>query len=87
MREAKEARAALVMFRNSPVCVIVLDLAMSGMDGYEFFEEFSCCEDSDCIPVIVATGHADSESEARALELGAWDSWVSLTFLGSSGSG
>ena len=58
-------------YRN--ISIIVLDVQMPVMNGYEFLK---VVKDDDLlkeIPVIVATGSNDVEEEERCLELGATD--------------
>ena len=55
------------------ISIIVLDVQMPVMNGYEFL---NAVKDDDLlkeIPVIVATGSSDVEEEERCLELGATD--------------
>lgn len=55
------------------ISIIVLDVQMPVMNGYEFLH---AVKDDDLlreIPVIVATGSSDIEEEERCLELGATD--------------
>jgi len=64
--DGAEAHAHL---RSGPrPCVIVLDLRMPGMDGYEFREEQLRDPALARIPVIVVSG--DGLVDERALELG-----------------
>ncbi|MDE6221789.1 MAG: EAL domain-containing protein [Lachnospiraceae bacterium] len=55
------------------VAVIVLDLIMPGMDGFQFMDEFYKHQEYDNIPVIVATSNNDWHSEQKCLEAGVWD--------------
>ena len=55
------------------IAVIVLDLIMPVMDGFEFMDEFRLHKEYDNIPVIVATSNEDWHSEKKCLEAGVWD--------------
>lgn len=55
------------------VAVIVLDLIMPVMDGFQFMDEFRKHQEYDNIPVIVATSNEDWHSEQKCLEAGVWD--------------
>ncbi|MDE6912473.1 MAG: EAL domain-containing protein, partial [Lachnospiraceae bacterium] len=55
------------------IAVIVLDLIMPVMDGFEFMDEFRLHKEFDNIPVIVATSNEDWHSEKKCLEAGVWD--------------
>jgi putative two-component system response regulator len=54
--------------------LILLDLSMPEMDGFEFLEKMRENEEYIGIPVIFVTGYNDSYSEERGLGLGAVDS-------------
>ena len=55
------------------IAVIVLDLIMPVMDGFQFMDEFRIHKEYDNIPVIVATSNEDWHSEKKCLEAGVWD--------------
>lgn len=55
------------------VSCVLLDMNDSVIDGYEFLKCLNEESDWKYIPVIVTTGLKGSDSEKRALELGAWD--------------
>ena len=58
-------------YRN--ISLIVLDVQMPVMNGYEFLKVVKEDDLLKEIPVIVATGSNDVEEEERCLELGATD--------------
>ena len=63
-----------ILERNiNKIAVIVLDLIMPVMDGFQFMEEFRRHKEYDNIPVIVATSNEDWHSEKKCLEAGVWD--------------
>lgn len=68
-QEALEVLAANI----DKVAVIVLDLIMPVMDGFQFMDEFRKHQEYDNIPVIVATSNEDWHSEQKCLEAGVWD--------------
>ena len=53
--------------------LIMLDVQMPRMNGYEFLEEYRQDELLSSVPVIVTTGASISEDEERCLSLGASD--------------
>ena len=53
--------------------LILLDIIMDGMDGYEVLAKLKTSEKTNNIPVIFITGLSDSENEAKGLILGADD--------------
>lgn len=70
---ATSGAMALALASQDPPSLILLDVVMPGMDGYQVLKELrniSQCRD---IPVIFITGHDDMENETRGLEAGAVD--------------
>ena len=53
--------------------LILLDVDMPEMDGFEALETLKKNENYKTIPVIFLTGKEDEESEKRGLEMGALD--------------
>jgi CheY-like chemotaxis protein len=51
--------------------LVILDLIMPQVDGYEVLEWVRSNRGSDSLPVIVLTASPDPEAEARSLALGA----------------
>lgn len=68
---AADGAEALRLLRSSPVDVILLDLQMEGMDGFEFLEKSGHMPDRP--PVVVITGLSDRNSVVRVLRMGAKD--------------
>ncbi len=56
-----------------PLDLILLDIVMPGMDGYEVCRRLKADEATKGIPVIFITGRSEEEEEARGLSLGAVD--------------
>jgi two-component system, cell cycle response regulator DivK len=50
--------------------VVIMDLALPGMDGWETTRHLKADEDTRDIPVIALTGHVVGDSRARALAVG-----------------
>lgn len=70
---ATDGATALDLAGREPPSLILLDLVMPGMDGYQVLgalRGMSQCRD---VPVIFITGHGDTENETRGLEAGAVD--------------
>jgi diguanylate cyclase (GGDEF)-like protein len=61
--------------------LVLLDVMMPGMDGYEVCRRLKQDVSSAAIPVIFITGLTDAEAETRGLELGALD-YVTKPFTG-----
>ena len=73
--EASDGKEALeVLGANlDKIAVVVLDLIMPVMDGFQFMDEFRQHQEYDHIPVIVTTSNEDWHSEQKCLESGVWD--------------
>ena len=79
--EAENGEKALEILakRKNSIVLIILDLIMPVMDGYEFLKVYRSMDEYRYIPVIVSTTNDDAENERRCLELGAWD-FIPKTF-------
>lgn len=67
------AEQALEMVKEAVPDVVVLDLVMPGMDGYEFMERLKVIKPGEFLPILVISAQGDSGSKRRALESGARD--------------
>ncbi|MDM4764449.1 diguanylate cyclase [Pelomonas sp. SE-A7] len=68
-----QATQALGLCRDRQPDLLLLDVEMPGMDGYELCRELKRTPDLADIPVIFVTAHQDAEAETRGLEVGAVD--------------
>ena len=59
--------------------LVVLDIGLPGMDGWEVLDRIRRDETTQSIPVVVLTAHAEEESRRRANEGGA-DAFVTKPF-------
>ena len=71
--EAHDGREALDVIEKQPVSVMLMDLVMPVMDGFELLGALKRDTRYAEFPVIVMTAHSDGDSEARAMEMGAAD--------------
>ena len=73
--DASDGKEALeILEANSGrISVVLLDLIMPVMDGFQFMNEFRKHQEYNNIPVIVATANDDWHSEQKCLEAGVWD--------------
>ncbi|MFZ4860221.1 MAG: response regulator, partial [Desulfuromonadaceae bacterium] len=67
------AKALRIARSDNPPDLILLDITMSGMDGYEVCRQLKCDPSTRDIPVIFLTARTEVEDEKRGLELGAAD--------------
>lgn len=70
---ASGARDAWRAVRSHPIDLILLDLRMPEIDGFQFLQELKSDVNHRHVPVIVVSVDDNSDSMARALALGAAD--------------
>ena len=66
-------KALEIVASESPPDLILLDIMMPGMDGYEVCRRLKCNPSTSDIPVIFLTIMSEMEDEKKGLELGAVD--------------
>ncbi len=71
VKAAVNGMMALKIAEKKPPDLILLDIRMPQMDGYEVCRRLKANETTAAIPVIFLTGESDAESEADAIEIGA----------------
>ena len=76
---AKNGKTALAIAQKANPSLILLDIMMPEMDGYEVCRRLKAEEKTARIPVIFVTALADEEDEAKGLGLGAVD-YISKPF-------
>jgi Response regulator containing a CheY-like receiver domain and an HD-GYP domain len=70
---AKSGELALQICAQKTPDLILLDVEMPGMDGYEAIARLKADERLKQVPVIFLTGNADAETQKKCLESGAVD--------------
>jgi CheY-like chemotaxis protein len=71
--KAGSGREALETIGNQAIDVVLLDVMMPGMDGFEVCRRIKSDERCRNIPVIMITAYADKENRIRGIEAGAED--------------
>jgi diguanylate cyclase (GGDEF)-like protein len=71
--EAKNGHEAVDLYSESQPDVILMDVEMPGMDGYQACATIRHCKESAGVPIVMVTGHDDTESINRAYTVGATD--------------
>jgi len=64
---------ALEVLKRGPVDLVLLDIMMPGMTGFEVLKTVRLARSPAALPVIMVTAKTDSEDVVEALSLGAND--------------
>jgi CheY-like chemotaxis protein len=70
---AQSVKEAYQIIRKETVNLILLDLLMPKVSGYDFLKEIKSNDTTKDIPVIIVSATADPENKKRSLEMGALD--------------
>ena len=76
VRSAADGRAALDEFQRATPDLIILDLMLPGLDGWQLFRSFRRHAD---VPVIMLTARAEETDRVAGLEMGA-DDYITKPF-------
>lgn len=68
-----DAQATLDTIENNPIDIVLLDLKMPGINGFEILTQLRKNPKYQYLPVIILTSSTDAKSKLQALELGATD--------------
>ncbi len=68
---ADSGAAAIEFLDKSPVDLVVLDLGMPGVTGFDVIDAVRAGRRNQNVPILVITGHDDADSVARAFDGGA----------------
>ena len=71
--EAVNGKEALDILEKQPIDIVLLDLVMPVMDGFELLATMKKTDKLASIPVIATTARNEGDSEVRAMEMGAAD--------------
>ena len=71
--EASDGPTGLEKTRNDEPDVILLDVMMPGLDGWQVAEELIDGETTSAIPIVFLTARAEARDRARGLDLGGID--------------
>lgn len=75
IERVKDGNSALIRLRHygTAISVVLLDLIMKGMDGFEVLERMRGSIEMQSIPVVVVSGIDDYETNLRVIRCGATD--------------
>ena len=68
--EASDGEQALGMFNGALPSLVVVDISLPGVDGWEMTRRLKLDERTRGVPVLLVTGHALDEDRQRARDLG-----------------
>ena len=71
--EAANGKEALDRMRETPPDVVVLDLDMPVMNGYEVIEKIRGQRETKLIPILVLTAYTQQDAELEVIDAGAND--------------
>ncbi|MDU0353087.1 EAL domain-containing protein [Paraglaciecola aquimarina] len=71
--EAENGKIALTLFEQHQPALVVLDVSMPGISGFEVCQQIRQHKDGQHIPIIMVTGSDDIESIHKAYAVGATD--------------
>lgn len=71
--EAENGKQALDIISKKDISLILLDIIMPVMDGFEFLENLKKSSNLKSIPIIVISALDDYQSIYKALKMGCWD--------------
>ncbi len=71
--EARDGPTGLEKARNDEPDVILLDVMMPGLDGWQVAEELLDSDVTSAIPIVFLTARAEVRDRARGLDLGGID--------------
>src|SRR6478735_1108406 len=70
---AANSAEALQRLSDQSPDLVLLDLGLPGLDGFQFLREIKAAPQTHDIPVIVLSGRNDPAEKVRGLEIGAMD--------------
>lgn len=70
---AQSVKEAYQIIKKESVNLILLDLLMPRVSGYDFLKEIKSNQSTKDIPVIIVSAVADAENRRKSIELGALD--------------
>lgn len=68
---ATDGEQALTIFNTSDIDIVVLDVLMPGMSGFDVLKKFKNIKSN--VPVILLTGHGATKEGMEGMALGAFD--------------
>lgn len=73
---AEDAESGLAKIQKEKPDLILLDIILPGMDGYEFLEKLKADKELSSISVLILSNLGQKDEIERGLKLGAKDFWI-----------
>jgi len=70
---AVDGRQALDIMSQQPFDLVLLDIMLPVMNGYQVLEQMKADQKSSHIPVIITTALDEADGKAKCIEMGAYD--------------
>jgi putative two-component system response regulator len=68
-----DSRQAVSLYQEHNIDVLLLDIRMPHLDGFQVIEELQSITENDYLPILVLTAELTSETRGKALTIGAKD--------------
>jgi len=75
---ASEGQEAIEIFKNNKVAIVILDMRMPGMTGYEIYHQLKKIEPK--VKVLLASGYTGVLSEKKLISIGL-DGFIQKPFV------
>lgn len=76
---ASDAESALEKIRNQPPSLVLLDISLPGMSGFDLLEILRSEEPTRSLPIIMLTAHGREIEKEKGMALGA-DDYITKPF-------
>lgn len=73
VRGVTDPREAVALYQAEPFDLVLLDIRMPHMDGYQVIQALKSMANGDIAPIMVLTAQTDMDTKLKALEAGAQD--------------
>lgn len=80
VKTSTDAVEGLDILKREEFALLILEIMLPGMDGFEVLEHIRADPRWDAMPIVMCSARADKEAPSRALALGA-DAYVTKPFL------
>ncbi len=74
---ASEGQEAIEIFKNNKVAIVILDMRMPGMNGYEIYHQLKKIEPK--VKTLLASGYTGDHSEKGLISIG-FDGFIQKPF-------